>query len=79
MTSAQHHLFSSRFASFDGSRLTTIPASFQRMRDQWLSTHGCVASVHPRSSSSFKASAGPNAMDGAEYVGVGIEEVVWKE
>ena len=78
MTSAQHHLFSSIFPSFDGSRLT-IPASFQRMRDQWLSTHGCVASVHPRSSNSFKASAGPNTVDGAEYVGVSIEEVVWKE
>ena len=78
MTSTQHHLFSSTFASFVGSRLT-IPASFQRMRDQWLSTHGFVANVHPRSINSFKASVGPNTEDSAEYVGMGIEEVVWKE
>ena len=79
MTSAQHHLFSSGLASFDGSN-ATMPASFQRMRDQWFSTHDCVANVHPRSSNSLKASTGPNTVDGAEYVAVGgAEEVVWKE
>ena len=57
-----------------------MPASFQRMRHQWLSTHGFVASTQPRSRSSFNASAEPRTVVGWDNVeGGGIEDVVWKE
>lgn len=57
-----------------------MPESFQRMRHQWLSTQGLVASEHLRLSSSWRASVGPKIVG---VLGVenrtGDDDAVWNE
>ena len=65
MTSSQHHRRVAGSASSCGWR-QTMPASFQRIKDQWLSTHSWVASSQPASLRSSSAARVPRSSLGCE-------------
>ena len=65
MTSSQHHRRVAGSASSCGWR-QTIPASFQRINDQWLSTQSCVASSQPASCRSSSAAREPRSSLGCD-------------